>query len=91
MNGHLPYSGHFDNFSDALEKCLVPTETRWWPGAVWTPEEFYSSGNTVFVKGKLVVEGTESHFLSMYKVEDEKIVLFYGFDDTDLLRKTLKS
>ena len=87
-NGKLPHSGHHDNFPDVIENCLVPL-AKSWPDAVYTPEDYYLCDNTVFIKGNLVTGGVKSAFVHMCRIENEKLVLFHSFEDTDIMRQTM--
>lgn len=90
-----PYSGTFHGAEEIVKHVFTPMNTEWAPFAC-QPEEFFASGDTVFMVGRYFGKNvkTEKNFdvrvVHCWRLRDEKIVSFEQFTDTRLIAEAMQ-
>ena len=90
VNGDLPHDGAHTGMSEIIANCFSKIAESWSEFKV-LPENYYQSGNTVFVTVDIIAGKTKSKGVHMFVIENEKVVSFHGFEDNDQMRKGLKA
>ena len=80
----MEMSGEHHGFPAFSEGVLAKIPAHW-PNFNLTPIGMISEGNTVFVKLKATADDLDAVFGHLWEVEDDKVVSFHAFDDTQKL------
>ena len=89
INGLMEMSGEYHGFPAFLGGVLAKIPAHW-PNFDLTPIGMISEGNTVFVKLKATADDLDGVFGHLWEIENDKVVSFHAFDDTQKLAESSK-
>ena len=89
INGTMDMSGEYHGWPAFLEGVLANIPSHW-PEFHLEVLSIISEGNTVFVTLKATAVDLDAVFGHLWKIEDNKVISFHAFDDTQKLAAASK-